>query len=126
MLPPCLIFLDGDGPADPLIARERRYVFPGRQCLRIGRERPAEISRKVMYDSPGDSNGGIELSRRLEDQASDARLQLGSGKIPSVYKLLRRDFFPSFSATRAFTIFFTKAAGRGLSTGNCSVPFEVR
>jgi len=24
MLPPCLIFLDGDGPADPLVARETR------------------------------------------------------------------------------------------------------
>ncbi len=56
MLPPCLLFLDGDSPADPLVARERRYVFPGRQCLRVGRERLAEISRKVMYDSPGDSN----------------------------------------------------------------------
>src|SRR5258708_34737691 len=57
MLPPWLIFLDGDGPADPLVARERRYVFPGRQCLRIRRERLSEISRKVMYDSSGDSNG---------------------------------------------------------------------
>ena len=57
MLPPCLIFLDGDGPADPLVARERRYVFPSRQCLRVGRERLSEISRKVMYDSSGDLNG---------------------------------------------------------------------
>src|ERR1700722_9630513 len=57
MLPPCLNFLDGDGPADPLVARERRYVFPGRQCLRVGRERLSEISRKIMYDSSGDLNG---------------------------------------------------------------------
>jgi len=57
MLAPCLIFLDGDGPADPLVARERCYVFPGRQCLCVGRERFSEINRKVMYDSPGDSNG---------------------------------------------------------------------
>jgi hypothetical protein len=57
MLPPGLIFLDGDGPADPLVARERRYVFPGRQCLRVGRQRLLEISRKVMRDSSGDSNG---------------------------------------------------------------------
>ena len=56
MLPPCLIFLDGDGPADPLVARERRYVFPCRPCLRVGRERLSEISRKVMYNSFGDSN----------------------------------------------------------------------
>ena len=58
MLPPCLLFLDGDGPADPLVARERRYVFPSRQCLRVGHERFSEIGWKVMYDSFGDSNGG--------------------------------------------------------------------
>src|SRR5271154_3821425 len=57
MLPPCLIFLDGDGPADPLVARDRCYVFPSRQCLRVGRERLSEISRKIMYDSFGDLNG---------------------------------------------------------------------
>jgi len=77
MLPPCLIFLDGDGPADPLVARERRYVFPSRQCLRVGRDRLSEISRKVMYDSSGDSNGRHRLSRKLKDQASDTRVQLG-------------------------------------------------
>jgi hypothetical protein len=52
VLPPCLIFLDGDGPADPFVACERRYVFPGCQCFRVGLERLSEISRKVMYDSP--------------------------------------------------------------------------
>ena len=77
MLPPCLIFLDGDGPADPLVARQRRYVFPGRQCLRVGRERFSEISRKIMYDSSGDLNGCHRTSRRLKDQASDTRVQLG-------------------------------------------------
>ena len=56
MLPPCLIFFDGDGPADPLVARERRYVFPCGPCLRVGRERLSEISGEVMYDSSGDSN----------------------------------------------------------------------
>ena len=57
MLPPCLIFLYGDGPADPLVARERRYVFPCRPCLRVGGERLSEISREVMYDSSGNSKG---------------------------------------------------------------------
>src|ERR1700675_1672952 len=56
MLPPCLIFLDGDWPADPLVAPDRSYVFPSRQCLLVGRDRLSEISRKVMYDSSGDSN----------------------------------------------------------------------
>jgi hypothetical protein len=64
MLPPCLIFLDGDGPADPLVTRERRYVFPCRQCLRVGRERLSEISGKIMSDSSGDSNGCHRLARR--------------------------------------------------------------
>jgi hypothetical protein len=77
MLPPCLIFLDGDGPADPLVARERRYVFPGRQCLRVGRERLSEISRKVMYDSSGDSNGCHKVISQAKGQASDTRVQLG-------------------------------------------------
>ena len=57
MLPPGLIFLDGDGPADPLVARERRYVFPGRKCLRVGCESLSEISRKVVNDSSGNSSG---------------------------------------------------------------------
>src|SRR5579863_9539626 len=57
MLPPCLIFLDRDGPADPLVARERGYVFPCRPCLRVRRERLLEISREVMYEPSGDSNG---------------------------------------------------------------------
>ena len=77
MLPPCLIFLDGDGPADPLVARERRYVFPGRQCLRVGRKRLSEISREVMYDSFGDLKVLMELSPRLKDEASDTGVQPG-------------------------------------------------
>ena len=56
MLAPCLIFLDGDGPADPLVARERRYVFPSRQRLGVGGERLSEVNRKVMDDPFGDSN----------------------------------------------------------------------
>src|ERR1700756_2291541 len=67
MLPSRLIFLDGDGPADPLVARERRYVFPGRQCLRVRRDRLAEISRKVVYDSSGNSNGCHRVTRRRTD-----------------------------------------------------------
>jgi hypothetical protein len=57
MLPPGLILLDGDGPAYPFVARERRNVFPSRPCFRVGRERLAEVGREVVYDSGGDSNG---------------------------------------------------------------------
>ena len=78
VLPPCLIFLDGDGPADPLVARQRRNVFPRRQRLCVGRERLAEIGRKVMRHSSGDSNSCHRWSRRLMDQKSDTRLQPGS------------------------------------------------
>jgi len=77
MLPPCLIFLDGDGPADPLVARERRYVFPCRECLRVGRERLLEISRKIMDDSSGDLNGCHRAISQAKESRSDTRLQLG-------------------------------------------------
>jgi hypothetical protein len=60
--------------ADPLVARERRYVFPSRQCLRVGRERLLEIGRKIVYDSSGNF---IEPSRKLKDQAPNTRVQLG-------------------------------------------------
>jgi hypothetical protein len=56
MLPPCLIFLDRDGPADPLVAREWRDVLPSGQCLRVGGERYPEISWKIVCDTAGDSN----------------------------------------------------------------------
>jgi hypothetical protein len=52
MLAPCLFFFDGDGPADPLVAGERGYVFPGGARFWIGRERFAEIRRKIVDDSP--------------------------------------------------------------------------
>ena len=77
MLPPCLIFPDGDCPADPLVSRKGRYVVPGRQCLHVGRERLSEISREIMYDSSGDLNCCHRTSRRLKDQASATRVQLG-------------------------------------------------
>jgi len=51
MLPPGLIFFDGDGPADPLIARQRRYVFPRGACPGVGRERLSKIIWEVMNDS---------------------------------------------------------------------------
>ena len=57
MLQPGLIFLDRDGPANPLVAREGRYVFPRRQCFRVGRERLAEIGGEIVYNSCGDANG---------------------------------------------------------------------
>ena len=81
MLPPCLIFLDGDGPADPLVARERRYVFPGRQCLRVGRERFSEISRKIMYDSSGDLNGchrAISQAKRIKHLIQEYNSDFGT------------------------------------------------
>ncbi len=77
MLPPCLHFLDGNGPANPLVASERRYVFPGRQCLRVGRERLSKISRKIMCDSSQGSSGCHRVISQGKDQASDTRVQHG-------------------------------------------------
>lgn len=57
VLPSGLVFLDGDGPADPLVARERRYVFPRVESRGVGSERLTEISREAMRDSAGDANG---------------------------------------------------------------------
>jgi hypothetical protein len=85
MLPPCLILLDGDGPADPLVARERRYVFPRLPRLRVGRERLSEISRELMDDSSGHSNG----CHTQEDQASDSRVQLDTGTIVADTETIR-------------------------------------
>ncbi len=68
MLPPCLVLLDGDGPADPLVARERGDVFPSCQCVCVGGERLAEIGGKVMYYSSGDSNGGHKVLSQLKDE----------------------------------------------------------
>lgn len=85
MLPPCLIFLDREGTADPFIACERRYVFPFRPCLRVGCERRPKTSRKIMNHSSRDSNAchrftSLDIrprARPAKDQASDARVQLG-------------------------------------------------
>jgi len=40
-------------------------------------------------------------------------------------RLYQRRFLCSFSAIRAFTSFFTRVAGRGLSTGKRMVPLDV-
>lgn len=64
MLAPGLVFLDGDGPANPLVAGERGYVFPSRACLGVGSERFAEIGRELMHDSSGDLNGCHRFSLR--------------------------------------------------------------
>jgi hypothetical protein len=54
VLPSRLVFLHGDGPADPLVTRERCYVFPCPARFRVGRERLPEISREVVDYSSGD------------------------------------------------------------------------
>ena len=56
MLPPCLIFLDGDGPADPLVARERRHVS---QAASAFASDASAVRRSAgrLYDSSGDLNG---------------------------------------------------------------------
>jgi hypothetical protein len=42
-------FLDGDNPADPLIAREWRNVLPFCPCNGIGNENLSQIRRYIVY-----------------------------------------------------------------------------
>ncbi len=53
MLPSGLIFLDGDGPADPLVARERRNILPRCQRLRVGNKCFFQIRRQFMHHAAG-------------------------------------------------------------------------
>jgi hypothetical protein len=75
MLPPCLIPFDRDGPADPLVSRQGRDVFPSSACLCVGFERLSEIGRKIMNYSSRKENGchnhltRPEPSRRFYAQA---------------------------------------------------------
>lgn len=42
-------FLDGDGPTDPLVTRERSDIFPFCPRRRISGERLSQIRRQLMY-----------------------------------------------------------------------------
>src|SRR5215472_17914759 len=91
MLPPGLIFLDGDGPADPLIACELRYVFPCRPCLCVGCERRPEISREIMYHPSRDSNGchrvtSLDVSLRARPAKGSSFSCESSTRIPGHYR----------------------------------------
>ena len=50
--------LDGDDPADPFVAGERRQTIPSRQRARIGGERPVQIRWHAMH------NAGCDLACR--------------------------------------------------------------
>ena len=55
--------------------------------------------------------------------------QLRSRPIPTQWLFTRGEapyLLPAFCAIRAFTSFLSSAAGKGLSNGKCSVPFETR
>ena len=45
---PRLRRLDGDRPADPLVASERRYVFPGRKSFWGSKQSLLQIRREVV------------------------------------------------------------------------------
>lgn len=45
--------LYGDNPAYPLIAGERRDIFPGRKGFRVRNKRPPHIGRQAVDDAPG-------------------------------------------------------------------------
>src|ERR1700686_736661 len=54
VLPSGFRFLDGDNPADPLIAREWRNVLPFCPCNGIGNEHLSQIRRYIVYCARGD------------------------------------------------------------------------
>ena len=74
--------LDGDHPADPFIARERRNIFP--LCARggIGDEGFSQIGREVMDHAGGELFGhAVTLNRLRSDlipQGLKPRLIYGS------------------------------------------------
>src|SRR2546426_6035087 len=65
------------------------------------------------------SRAGLSRLERDESQLAVTRPRTSEGSP------MQRCFLCSFSAIRAFTSFFTRAADRGLSTGKRTVPFEV-
>lgn len=50
-----LFFCRRGDPTDPLIARERRNVFPQRECFRIGYERLPQVRWHCMDETADDS-----------------------------------------------------------------------
>jgi hypothetical protein len=55
VLPSGFRFLDGDHPADPLIAREWRNILPFCHCHRVRNENLSQIRRYTVYRARGDS-----------------------------------------------------------------------
>ena len=54
MFSPGFVLFDGDGPADPFIARERRDVFPGGERGLVGGKGFPQIRGDFMQDTAGD------------------------------------------------------------------------
>jgi hypothetical protein len=54
VLPSGFRFLDGDNPADPLIAREWRNVLPFCPRRRVRNENLSQIRRQTVYRAGGD------------------------------------------------------------------------
>ena len=63
--PPRLGLLHGLDPTDPLVARERGDVLPGRKRLRVGQELLLQVRRYVMDDARGDGGFSFGLGHSL-------------------------------------------------------------
>jgi hypothetical protein len=50
-LAPGLLLFGGFNPADPFVAGQRSYVFPGIEGFRIAHERRSQISGKIMNNA---------------------------------------------------------------------------
>src|ERR1700720_2958472 len=53
MLLPLLWSFNGDSPANPFVAGERRDVFPSRQCFGVRRQGFPQVCRQAMRDATG-------------------------------------------------------------------------
>ena len=83
--------------------------------------RPRRVGRRLGLEEDAPADGCHRTG------SADGAVQKIVAKRASNWRGARRATpNPSFSARRAFTIFFSKVAGRGLSCANCKVPFAVR
>ena len=81
VLPSSFRFLDGDDPADPLIAREWRNILPPLPRHRIGNENLPQIWRYAVYRASGDrfpGHGFHSTSSRNQSGEFQDGVRIGS------------------------------------------------
>lgn len=81
VLPSGFRFLDGDNPADPLIAREWRNILPFFERRRVRKENFPQIRRHTVYCASGDRFFAHRFhSTSLRNQLGNPRIQSKLGR----------------------------------------------